>query len=75
MKLNKDYLKKFEVCKKTIYEFQDLCAELEPVYGKGVWALPCKVGVTENKIRRGHKICQEKGIIKLSYLIGVLKRL
>jgi len=76
MQINKQqYLEHFKVEKKKVYEFQDLGSELQPIYGKGVWGLFTKVGVTENKVRDAHKICRERGITTLGYLIGVLKRL
>lgn len=57
------------------FEFQELCSELQPIYGKGVWTLPYKPGFTEFKIREAHKIAQRRGINKLSYLIGIINKL
>ena len=57
------------------YEYQELCTQLEPIYGKGVWRLPFQPGVTEYKIRQAHKIASERKMWKLPYLIGIIKKL
>lgn len=57
------------------YEFQELCSQLEPIYGKLIWTLPHKVGFTEYKIRKAHDIATLKGITKIGYLIGIIKKL
>ena len=57
------------------HEFQEVCEELEPVYGKAIWTLPHQVGVTEHKIREAHKIAVKRGITRYGYLKGVIKRL
>lgn len=57
------------------FEFQELCEELEPIYGKLVWTLPHKVGFTEYKIRKAHEICKQKNILSIRYLIGIVKKL
>lgn len=57
------------------YEFQELGILLEPVYGKVVWSLFYRSGFTEYKIREAHRIASEKGIQKIGYLIGILKRM
>lgn len=70
-----DIIKDYKVEKtKHKFEFQELCTELEPIYGKAIWSLVYRVGFTEYEIRRAHKIAQDKGIIKLAYLIGIIKR-
>lgn len=56
------------------YEFQELCSELEPIYGKLIWTLPYKKGFSESKIRRAHEIAKARGITKIPYLIGIMKR-
>lgn len=60
---------------KVNYEFQELGLLLQPIYGKAVWALFYKPGFTEYKIREAHKIAQARGVTKLSYLIGIIKRM
>lgn len=57
------------------YEFQELGSELEPIYGKGIWALFYKDGFTEHKIREAHKIAEKRGVRELRYLIGIIKKL
>lgn len=57
------------------HEFQEICEELEPIYGKAVWTLPHQPGVTEFKLRRAHAIARSRGITKLPYLIGIIKKL
>lgn len=60
---------------KIDFEFQALCIELQQYYGKGVWALPHKVGFTERRIQKAHEICQRRGILNFRYLIGVIRKL
>ncbi len=57
------------------FEFQEVCTELEPIYGKRIWTLPYMAGFTEYKIRKAHGIAQSRGIIKINYLIGIIKKL
>lgn len=57
------------------HEFQELGTLLEPIYGKGIWAMFHKVGFTEYKIKTAHAIAQKRGITKLSYLMGIVKKL
>lgn len=57
------------------FEYQEVCSELEPIYGKGIWRLPYQPGVTEHKIREAHKIASQRGIQKYGYLIGIIKKL
>lgn len=57
------------------FEFQEICEELEHIYGKLVWTLPHKVGFTEYKIRKAHQIATQKKITKINYLIGIIKKL
>lgn len=60
---------------KIQFEFQELGKELQPIYGKGIWALFYKVGFTEFKIRKAHEIARKKGINTVGYLIGIIKKL
>jgi hypothetical protein len=57
------------------FEFQEVCSELEPTFGKAVWSLPHRAGVTEWKLREAGRIAKMRGKPTLAYLIGVLKRL
>ncbi len=68
-------LSKFKVNKKPLYEYQELCKELEPIYGKAIWTLPFKAGFTEYKIRKAHEIANSRNILEVRYLIGIIKRL
>lgn len=56
------------------FEYQELAEQLEPIYGKGIWVIFTKPKFTEYEVKRAHKIAQERGILKLSYLIGIIKR-
>lgn len=60
---------------KFSYEYQELGVLLEPTYGKAIWGLFYKPGFTEYKIREAHRIASERGIKKIGYLIGIVKRL
>lgn len=57
------------------YEYTELCSELEPVYGKVIWTLPHRAGFTEYKIRKAHEIAKKRGITKIGYLVGIIKKL
>lgn len=63
----------FKTEKKIDYEFQQMGIELEPFYGKVIWSLFYKYPL--EKIRDAHKVCVERGVMKLAYLIGVIKNL
>ena len=58
---------------KVEYEFQDLCLELQPIYGKVVWSLPYKY--SEAKIRQAAKIAKQNNKQTFAYLVGILKKL
>ncbi len=60
---------------KVDYEFQSLGIELQPFYGRKIWSLFHKAGMTENKIREAHDIAVKRKKVSYGYLIGVLKRL
>lgn len=57
------------------FEYQEVCEELEPTYGKLIWTLPHKVGFTEYKIREAHKVCIKRNILTFKYLYGVLRKM
>jgi hypothetical protein len=57
------------------HEFQQLGKELEPIFGKRIWADFHRAGVTEAKIRRAYEICKERGKLSYAYFRGVLKNL
>ena len=57
------------------YEFQEICEALEPTYGKLIWTLPHKKGVTEYRLREAAKIARKRGNLTYPYLIGIIKRL
>jgi hypothetical protein len=60
---------------KHAFEYQELCEQLQPIYGKAIWTVPHLVGVNEYKIREAHKVCVRRGILRLPYLIGVIKKM
>lgn len=57
------------------FEYQELCSELEPLYGKRIWTVPSKTFFTEYKLRKAHEICKQRNVLTFPYLIGVLKKL
>jgi len=77
MDINKDKLfKRYTTpTSKHKEEYQEVCSELEKDFGKGVWALPHKPGFTNDKLRRAGIKARERGIMKIGYLIGIVKRL
>ena len=56
------------------FGYQEVCSELEPIYGNAVWTLPHRAGCAEHKPREAHKIAQKRGKTTLGYLIGILKK-
>jgi hypothetical protein len=57
------------------HEFQEVCEQLEPIYGKVIWTLPHLPGVNEHKIKEAHKIAVKRGITRYGYLKGIIKKL
>lgn len=57
------------------YEFQEVCSELEPVYGKQIWTIPHRKGITEKNMREAYAIANRRGIYTFAYFCGILKRL
>lgn len=57
------------------YEFQEVCSDLEKDFGKAVWALPYKPWCNEYKLREAGRIARERGVLKIGYLIGIIKKL
>lgn len=61
------------------YEFQQLCTEMIEMFGKDqsnrIWALPYKTWFTEHKARRALDIAQERKILTLNYVIGIIRKL
>ena len=68
------------------YEFQEVCSELEPYFGKGVWTVAHMKGVTEYKMKEAFKIARKRGKarkdvsdqerrLNLSYFIGIVRTL
>ena len=57
------------------HEYQEVCAELQPIYGKKIWLLPWKPFCTEYKLRKAHEIAKKRGIQTFAYLVGIIKKL
>jgi len=57
------------------FEFQELGEQLQPIYGKAIWSIFYQPYATEYKVREAHKIAQQRGITKLAYLIGIIRKL
>lgn len=57
------------------YEFQEVCEDLQTDFGKGVWSLPYRKGVTEYKLAEAGKIARKRGIKTIAYLIGIMNKL
>lgn len=61
---------------KHLFEYQSVCEELQPIYGKRIWTLPHQAGVTEYKIAKAHEIAVKRGRQgDFRYLRGIIKRL
>lgn len=58
------------------HEFQQLGKELEPIYGKRIWAVFHQPKGTEANVRRAAEICRERGKGgNFAYFMGVLRNL
>lgn len=65
------------------YEYQEVCSDLQKMFedhgneaeSKLVWTLPYKVGFTPHKIKKAGEIARKRGIIKFSYVVGIIKNL
>jgi hypothetical protein len=57
------------------HEFQAIGRELEPIFGKRIWADFHRAGYTEAKIRQAFEICKKRGKIRYDYFRGILKKL
>ena len=59
---------------KIKFEFQELGIELDKWFGKKCWFIFYRPEASLNKIKEAFQICQNKGIRKLEYLIGILQK-
>ena len=57
------------------HEFQQLGKELEPIFGKRIWAVFHTVKGTEANVRRVYEICKKRGKVSYDYFRGVLRKL
>jgi hypothetical protein len=57
------------------HEFQALGKELEPIFGKRIWAVFHTPKGTEANVRRAYEICKKRGKVKYDYFRGVLRNL
>jgi hypothetical protein len=57
------------------HEFQQLGKELEPIFGKRIWAVFHTPNGTEANVRQAYEICKKRGKVKYDYFRGVLKNL
>jgi hypothetical protein len=57
------------------HEFQQLGKELEPIFGKRIWAVFHTPKGTEANVRRAYEICKKRGKVKYDYFRGVLRNL
>lgn len=57
------------------YEYQEVCEDLQKDFGKLVWTLPYKKGVTEFNLKKAGAIARKRKILKFRYLVGILNKL
>lgn len=57
------------------HEFQQLGKELEPIFGKRIWAVFHMPKCTEANVRRAYEICKKRGKVSYDYFRGVLRNL
>jgi len=77
MKSTSDLFKNRIIKKETAhdFEFQEVCVDLAKDFGKLVWTLPYKKGVTEFNLRKAGQIARQRKILKFNYLVGILNKL
>ena len=59
---------------KVKYEFQELGIELDKWFGKKCWFIFYRPEAELNRIKEAFKICQDKGIRSLNYMLGILRK-
>jgi hypothetical protein len=57
------------------HEFQALGRELEPIFGKRIWAVFHMPKCTEANVRKAYEICKNRGKISYAYFRGVIRNL
>ena len=73
-----DLMGRFEIGReetKHQYEFQEICEDLQKDFGKQVWVIAHKPFCTNYKLKEAGRIARQRGITKIGYLIGVMKKL
>ena len=73
--LSFDHIDLSQTKSKHKHEYQEVCTELEPIYGKLIWTVPFKKDVSEWKMREAHRLATARGIYTFPYFYGILKRL
>jgi hypothetical protein len=58
---------------KVQYEYQEIGLEMQKWFGKNIWWIFSRPEANLQKVRDALKICQQKGIKNIGYLIGILK--
>jgi hypothetical protein len=57
------------------HKFQEICEDLARDFGKAVWRLPYEPWCDEFKLRKAGEIARKRGVLKFSYLVGIIKKL
>ncbi len=55
------------------YEFEEIGIAMDKWFGKKCWFIFYRPEASLRKVKEAFKICQDKGIRKLEYLIGIIK--
>ncbi len=76
----KDLFNKYDLMRadkfnQVSFEFQQLCLENAPIFGRAIWKFPYQKGVTDVVLREAIEICKKREITTIGYLTGVIKRL
>jgi len=71
----KNKFQQVEVAPKVEYEYQDICLQMEEYFGKKklIWALPHRVGYTNQLMRYALKECTTRKVNNLNYFIAIIK--
>ena len=66
--------RKYYEKRKIDYEFQEVGLEMKEWFGGNVFWIFYRPEAELNKVKEAFKICKEKGIKKVDYLLGVLSK-
>lgn len=73
-KRKEEFSKKMEG-KKVDHEFQEIGIEMSKHFKGNIWWIFSRPNITNQKMREAFRICKERNIFQVPYLLGILKNL